>query len=316
MGFLDLRVQVNRPEDANQGVFRGRGALLHPRSRTAFFAILDREAPPCVGAKYNSPDASIGLRVHPTLSFGAKTLAPAVGPAPATVWAVARRDRLYAGFQVDVSGPSAILDHQAACSFRIGTPTSSDSAAEAVLRLCDRGRTFRAGYFQHLVVRRRIWNLFAPAHHVGITNYVDVGFEVVVRDFQDKNPAVSLLSAIQWQLNRNWLMKLVASDKSLGFAVSFKAWGIPSLAVCASASLDLPSRVPRVGLTFAVENFGDVTYQKSQPRSRIDSRWERGPTAEETAQETRRLQMATGEAEVRERRSEKQQRANSEHRFL
>ena len=41
--------------------------------------------------------------------------------------------------------------------------------------LSDRAETLTASYFHHLVVKRRIYNLFAPSHHVGITNYIDVG---------------------------------------------------------------------------------------------------------------------------------------------
>ena len=145
------------------------GVKCHP------FVPFDPPAPPAPGPE--GPQS-------PPPSAAPPPDAPWAGPAkpgglPFTAWAVRRSRRVYAGLQVDMLGPQ-LVDYEAACSFRVGTAASNSSAAEAALVLRDRGTTLAASYFQHLIVKRRVMNILAPEHHVGITNYIDVGFEVQV----------------------------------------------------------------------------------------------------------------------------------------
>ena len=59
-------------------------------------------------------------------------------------------------------------------------------------------------------------------------------------------------------MNKNWLLKARLSSESASAAVALKAWWQPSMTFALSTTYDYLSRVPKFGLTYAIENYGNI----------------------------------------------------------
>ncbi|KAL7256879.1 hypothetical protein ACSBR1_010754 [Camellia fascicularis] len=75
---------------------------------------------------------------------------------------------------------------------------------------------FIASFYQHVVVQRRVKNPLEENEVVGITNYIDFGFELQTRVDDDKpsnvTPDSTFKVAASWQANKNFLLKLSHSS--------------------------------------------------------------------------------------------------------
>jgi hypothetical protein len=93
---------------------------------------------------------------------------------------------------------------------------------------------FIASFYQHVVVQRRVQNPFEENQVVGITNYIDFGFELQSRVDDSKTPPNAPDSLLQvaasWQANKNFLLKGKVGAHSSTLSLAFKSWWKPSFA--------------------------------------------------------------------------------------
>ncbi|KAL1537134.1 hypothetical protein AAHA92_29686 [Salvia divinorum] len=97
---------------------------------------------------------------------------------------------------------------------------------------------FNASFYQHVVVQRRVKNPVEPNVVVGITNYIDFGFELQTRvdDSQQANNIndSSFQIGASWQANKNFLIKGKVGPLSSSIALAFKSWWKPSFTLSVS----------------------------------------------------------------------------------
>ncbi|CAJ2663543.1 unnamed protein product [Trifolium pratense] len=91
---------------------------------------------------------------------------------------------------------------------------------------------FVASFYQHMVVQRRVKNPLEENTVVGITNYIDFGFELQT-SVDDAIAANSISDSTfqigaSWQANKNFLLKAKVGPKSSTMALAFKSWWKPS----------------------------------------------------------------------------------------
>ncbi|GMN42508.1 hypothetical protein TIFTF001_011714 [Ficus carica] len=154
---------------------------------------------------------------------------------------------------------------------------------------------FNASFYQHVVVQRRGSSVFlysltfkhmAPYQLctvsskqvknpleeneiVGITNYIDFGFELQTRvddaKASNKIPDSTFQVAASWQANKNFLLKGKVGSVSSAVALAFKSWWNPSLTYSISATRDHTSRTTGYGFGLRVENIREARYQRADP---------------------------------------------------
>lgn len=101
---------------------------------------------------------------------------------------------------------------------------------------------FVASFYQHMIVQRRVKNPLEENSVVGITNYIDFGFELQT-SVDDAIAANSISDSTfqigaSWQANKNFLLKAKVGPKSSTLAVAFKSWWKPSFTFNISATRD------------------------------------------------------------------------------
>jgi hypothetical protein len=131
-------------------------------------------------------------------------------------------------------------------------------AYEVGLTLKNGGEELITSVFNHLVLRRRVYNLWEDKRVVGITQYVDLGMELAMR----KTGPPSWRVAAAWQLNKGLLLKTRLSDSTASAAVALKSWQSPNTTVSAALHYQYSGRM-QVGLTFALENVGAVLFGRA-----------------------------------------------------
>ncbi|KAI5425821.1 hypothetical protein KIW84_031588 [Lathyrus oleraceus] len=86
---------------------------------------------------------------------------------------------------------------------------------------------FVASFYEHMVVQRRVKNLLEENSVVGITNYIDFGFELQT-SVDDAIAANSISDSTfqigaSWQANKDFLLKAKVGPKSSTLDVAFKS---------------------------------------------------------------------------------------------
>jgi hypothetical protein len=114
----------------------------------------------------------------------------------------------------------------------------------------DLGKSFSLSYFQHFVLRRKIYNPLEENHITHIVNYVDVGTKVSVD--QQRNATMGV--AASWQLNKNHMMKAKVDNHRLTLAWVFKNWTYPSFALSLCTKYDWKTAMPSIAGTFNVQS--------------------------------------------------------------
>ena len=131
-------------------------------------------------------------------------------------------------------------------------------AYEIGVRLLEGGEELVTSFFNHLTVRRRVWNPLESSAVVGIHNYVTVGMELSMR--RTRRPSWRLAGS--WQLNKNLLLKARLSDSKASACVAVKSWHSPSSLLALAAHYDYSAGL-QLGLSAALENVGSVLFGKA-----------------------------------------------------
>ncbi|XP_023551526.1 uncharacterized protein LOC111809318 [Cucurbita pepo subsp. pepo] len=128
---------------------------------------------------------------------------------------------------------------------------------------------FIASFYQHVVVQRRVKNPLEENEIVGITNYIDFGFELQTRvdDVKPENniPDSTFQIAASWQANKNFLLKGKVGPLSSSLAMAFKSWWKPSFTFSISAIRDRIVGKTAYGFGIRVENLREASYQRADP---------------------------------------------------
>jgi len=119
------------------------------------------------------------------------------------------------------------------------------------------GQSFTFSYFQHFVVRRRIYNPFEEKHVKQIVNYIDVGTIVDVQDDGHTNLSI----AASWQLNKNHMIKAKVDNRRASLAYVFKSWFHPALSLSIAGKYDYATMRPSLGFILNLQS----TFQLYQP---------------------------------------------------
>ncbi|KAL0424289.1 UNVERIFIED_CONTAM: hypothetical protein Sradi_0963700 [Sesamum radiatum] len=232
------------------GVFGIFPVLLRPRLFSEDYGVM--------GFRYGSPNLSVGATVIP---FSHKH------ELPKNAWLVSKMGRLTAGVQYEPqfgSKDGARYKNLANWSCAIGYGLGSGSPLSP---------SFNFGL--ELAKNSEVKNPLEENEIVGITNYIDFGFELQTRvddnessnNIQDSTFQV----AASWQANKNFLLKIshcISSGKvgplSSSIALAFKSWWKPSFTFSISAIRDrIKERRPLDW--FNVENIREARLDHSVP---------------------------------------------------
>lgn len=91
---------------------------------------------------------------------------------------------------------------------------------------------------------------------IGITNYVDIGFQMVT-DVDSADRSTMRLGA-SWQVNKNVMVKARAGLDGFSASAIFRSWWQPAFTLGAVVGYDLRSGQARAGATVAVESYRNL----------------------------------------------------------
>ncbi|BDA45555.1 hypothetical protein COCOBI_07-3420 [Coccomyxa sp. Obi] len=280
--FVDIKVSTQ-----GEGTARVRGCYHDPRTGLGLFGILpvvteDLEATPdaSVGLRYSTSKVSLGIVANPT------------SESVNQIWAVAREGTLTAGLQLKAPHledllrkhpGEALKEAQSVSSFAFAYSPAGTAIGRgqftAAIEVQEQKRLILS-FLHHMAVQRLCKNPLEDEEVVGITNYLDIGLQVVTNIARKHNRVdtsnidgmakdvsnadANLRLGAAWQVNKNVLVKgRVGTDAAVA-SLAFKAWWQPSFTFAASAGYDLRNHKPRVGLVFNVENYGNIRYERGQ----------------------------------------------------
>ncbi|XP_042019688.1 uncharacterized protein LOC121767485 isoform X1 [Salvia splendens] len=220
-----------------------------------------------MGLRYGSSNLSVGATFVP--------FPESCDELPKNAWLVSKMGRLTAGVQYEPafgSKDGARYKNLANWSCAVGYGLGSDSPLSPSFNFgleLAKNSQFIASFYQHVVVQRRVKNPFEPKEVVGITNYIDFGFELLTRvdDTQQANNIddSSFQIGASWQANKNFLIKGKVGPLSSSIALAFKSWWKPSFTLSVSAVRDRSKRETALGLGIQVENIREGIYQRADP---------------------------------------------------
>ncbi|XP_042029753.1 uncharacterized protein LOC121776628 [Salvia splendens] len=262
--FVDLSVSNSEP------TLLMRSCAYYPKSgfgAFGIFPILSKQR------KFSEEYGYMGLRYGSSnLSVGA-TFVPFPASAdelPKNAWLVSKMGRLTAGVQYEPifeSKDGARYKNLANWSCAIGYGLGSESPLSPSFNFgleLAKNSQFIASFYQH-----EVKNPLEPKEVVGITNYIDFGFELQTRvdDAQQANNIhdSSFQIGASWQANKNFLIKGKLGPLSSSIALAFKSWWKPSFTLSISAIRDRAKRETSYGLGIQVENIREGIYQRADP---------------------------------------------------
>lgn len=234
-----------------------------------------------MGLRYGSANLSIGATVMP---FSVKD------ELPRKAWLVSKMGCLTAGVQYEPEFGSKdgqkftnSKNWSAAIGYGVGSGSPLSPSFNFGLEL-SRSNQFIASFYQHVVVQRRVKNPLEENQVVGITNYIDFGFELQSRvdrfddtktsdNAADSNkvpdprniPDSTFQVAASWQANKNFLLKGKVGPLSSSLAWAFKSWWKPSFTFSISAVRDHIIGNTAYGFGIRVENLRQASYQRADP---------------------------------------------------
>ncbi|XP_033141199.1 uncharacterized protein LOC103854210 [Brassica rapa] len=117
--------------------------------------------------------------------------------------------------------------------------------------------------------QRQVKNPFEENKVVGITNYIDLGFELQTR-VDDSNTSNSLSDsslqmAASWQANKNFLLKGKVGALSSTLTLAFKSWWNPSFTFNITATNNHRTGRTACGFGLRVDNLREASYQRADP---------------------------------------------------
>uniref|UniRef100_A0A1J3CEI4 Uncharacterized protein n=1 Tax=Noccaea caerulescens TaxID=107243 RepID=A0A1J3CEI4_NOCCA len=266
--FVDLSVSTSNP------VLLMRSSAYYPKYGIGAFAIyplLSKKT-----EKLSEEYGIMGLRYGSTnLSLGA-TVSPFTNELPKSAWLVSKMGRLTVGVQYeplcdkskDTEKYTDLRNWSCAAGYGVGSRSPLSPSFNFGLELA-RSSQFIASFYQHVVVQRRVKNPFEENEVVGITNYIDLGFELQTRvddtKTSDNLKDSSLQMAASWQANKNFLLKGKVGAQSSTFSLAFKSWWKPSFAFNISATSNHSTRQTAYGFGLRVDNLREASYQRADP---------------------------------------------------
>ncbi|PIA40543.1 hypothetical protein AQUCO_02500329v1 [Aquilegia coerulea] len=263
--FMDLFVSSSDP------ILRMRSCAYYPKYGFGAFAVF----PYLLKERTSTEDFGVmGLRYgSANLSIGA-TLMPFSYDFPKSAWLVSRMGRLTTGVEYkpnfgikDGANYYDLRNWNCAIAYGLGSTSPLSPSFNFALELA-RSSQMIASFYQHVVVQRRVKNPFEGNDIVGITNYIDFGFELETRiDGDEKSPNMrdsTFQVAASWQANKNFLLKGKVGPLSSSLALAFKSWWKPSFTFSISAVRDrLGSTV--FGFGIRIEDLREPSYQRADP---------------------------------------------------
>ncbi|EOA24090.1 hypothetical protein CARUB_v10017321mg [Capsella rubella] len=266
--FVDLSVSTSNP------VLLMRSSAYYPKYGIGAFAVYPliakqneniSEAYRIMGLRYGSPNLSLGATVTP---FSENEL-------PKHAWLVSKMGSFTVGVQYeplhgseDMAKYTDPRNWSCAAGYAVGSTSPLSPSFNIGIELA-RSSQFIASFYQHIVVQRRVKNPFEENQVVGITNYIDLGFELQSRVDDSKKPdntGDSLLQmAASWQANKNFLLKGKMGARSSTLSLAFKSWWKPSFAFNISATTNHRTGNVECGFGIRVDNIREASYQRADP---------------------------------------------------
>jgi len=312
--FLDIKAKAGTASGSTATI---RGCYLNPASHTAVFGVLPLLANHGNGA-VTTDNLRVGLRyTTPTFSTGIITL-PALNTFH-TAWAVGRLGGLLWGIQtqpnlsLDATGilQDGQYNHQAwggiarsckdALSWGVAYQPEGQSAygrgvftASVELR---RQRELVVSFLHHMVTQRNVMNPLEKNDVVGISNYLDLAFQMVTdlsatdssasstrpssggvgvgSDISDTSSggryynsshSGGMRLAAAWQANKNVHLKARLGLDGAAAGVILKSWWQPAFTLGLAISKPFVNGVSvpaRLGVTATLESYKNLKYERS-----------------------------------------------------
>ncbi|KAJ7970843.1 Beta-galactosidase [Quillaja saponaria] len=266
--FMDLFVSTSDP------VLRMRSCSYYPKYGFGAFGIF----PLILKERVSSEDYGVmGLRYGSgNLSFGVTLMPLAVkDELPKNAWLVGKMGNLTAGVQYEPQYGSKdgakhknLMNWSCAIGYGVGSGSPLTPSFNFCLELA-KSSQFIASFYHHFVVQRRVQYPLQVDEVVGITNYIDFGFELQTRvDHTETSNNASdstFQVAASWQANKNFLLKAKTGPCSSSLALAFKSWWKPSFTWSVSVIRDRCVGKWAYGFGIHVENIRDASYQRADP---------------------------------------------------
>eukprot|EP00268_Persea_americana_P016619 TRINITY_DN17877_c0_g2_i9.p1 TRINITY_DN17877_c0_g2~~TRINITY_DN17877_c0_g2_i9.p1 ORF type:complete len:421 (+),score=62.85 TRINITY_DN17877_c0_g2_i9:238-1500(+) len=266
--FMDLSVS-----NAHE-ILRLRSCAYYPKYGVGAFGVF----PLLVEKRMHSEDYGVlGLRYgSENLSIGTTFLSfPLASEVPRSAWAIGRIGRLTAGVQYkpdfgikDSGRFNNLMNWSFAVGYGLGSSSPLSPSFNFGLEFAKSSQLI-ASFYQHVVVQRRVKNPFEESVIVGITNYIDYGFELETRikgDESSNSVEKSVFRvAASWQANKNFLVKGKLGHVSSSIALAFKSWWRPSFTFSISAVRDHTVGKTSFGFGIRIEDLREASYQRADP---------------------------------------------------
>ncbi|KAJ4729219.1 Beta-galactosidase [Melia azedarach] len=266
--FMDLFVSNS------DRILQMRSCAYYPKWGFGAFGIF----PLLLKKRISSEDYGVmGLRYGTgSLSFGAMLMPFALrGEVPKSAWLVSKVGRLAVGVQYEPQYGGKedakyknLMNWSCAIGYGVGSGSPLSPSFNFGLELA-KSSLFIASFYQHVVVQRRVKNPLEENEIVGITNYIDFGFELQTRVDDAKTahniPESSFQVGASWQANKNLLLKGKVGPLSSSVALAFKSWWKPSFTFNISAIRDRTTGKTAYGFGIRVENLREASYQRADP---------------------------------------------------
>ncbi|KAK6928334.1 hypothetical protein RJ641_006925 [Dillenia turbinata] len=266
--FVDLFVSNSEP------ILQMRSCAYYPKFGFGAFGIF----PFLSNKRLSSEDYGVmGLRYGSgNLSFGATFMPLSLpGEFPKNAWLISKMGRLTVGVQYepqlgskDIAKYKNLNNWSCAVGYGLGSVSPLSPSFNFSLELA-KSSEFIASFYQHFVVQRRVKNPFEENEIVGITNYIDFGFELKSRvddaQLSKTIPDSTFHIAASWQANKNFLVKGKVGPLSSSVALAFKSWWKPSFTFSVSATRDRTVGKTALGFGIRVENLREASYERADP---------------------------------------------------
>ncbi|XP_009760759.1 uncharacterized protein LOC107784250 [Nicotiana tabacum] len=266
--FVDLFVSNDDP------ILLMRSCAFYPKFGFGAFGIF----PVLLKNRVSSKDYGImGLRYGSSnLSVGATLMPFSLGDdVPKSAWLISKMGRLTTGVQYESQFGNTngakyknLENWSCAIGYGVGSGSPLSPSFNFGLELAKNSQ-FIASFYQHVVVQRRVKNPLEEDEVVGITNYIDFGFELQTRVNDEKAPSSIQDSTFQvaasWQANKNFLLKGKVGPLSSSLALAFKSWWKPSFTFNVSATRDRTKGATAFGFGIRVDNIREGSYQRADP---------------------------------------------------
>ncbi|XP_061363206.1 uncharacterized protein LOC133306838 isoform X2 [Gastrolobium bilobum] len=263
--FVDLYVSTLNP------ILQMRSSAYYPKYGFGAFGVF----PLLLKKRESSQDYGLmGLRYGSgNLSFGVTLMPFAIkDELPKCAWLVSRMGRVTAGVQYEPQHKNAKLSNLMNWSCALGYGGGSGSPLSPSFNFnleLVKSSQFIASFYQHMVVQRRVKNPLEENAVVGITNYIDFGFElqtsvddaIAANNISDSNFQIGA----SWQANKNFLLKAKVGPRSSSMAFAFKSWWKPSFTFSISATRDRADGKMQYGFGIQSESLREASYQRADP---------------------------------------------------